>query len=184
MPALKKNEKRLLVVFLVAVFIVINLFVFTKISKVQRSAGTKVNRLEDELLIIGDLLEESDLWHAREAWFATRQPIFDESGQGGATRAEVDEDLLNTVRATARKYAITLEDEKLPEPKEHPYFVQAVARVSGVGSIEGIMRWLYELQKPQEFRAVTFFELKPQKDDPSILSCTMTLERWYGKVEG
>ena len=184
MPALKDNEKRLLGIFLVAVFIVINLFVYTKISKVQRSAENKVKSLQDEMLVIGDLLEEKDLWQARQLWLASKQPVFDDSGERGATRAEVDQDILNTVRATASKFAITLEDEKLPEPEEHPHFVQAIARVSGVGSIEGLMRWLYELQKPQEFRAVTFFELKPQKDDPSILTCTMTLERWYAKVGG
>ena len=61
--------------------------------------------------------------------------------------------------------------------------MQAVERVEGVGSIEAITRWIYELQKPEEFRAVSFFELKPQKDDPSILTCTMRLERWYAKVE-
>ncbi len=184
MPALKTSEKRLLGFFLVAIFIVVNLFVFTKISKVQHSAETRVKKLASELLIMSDLLAERDMWHEREAWFAASQPVFDASGANGATRAEIDEDLLNTVRATARKFSITLEDEKLPEPEEHPFFVQAIARVSGVGSIEGMMRWLYELQKPQDFRAVTFFELKPQKDDPSILTCTMTVERWYAKLEG
>ena len=184
MPALKQSEKRLLVAFLAALFIVVNLFVFTQVSKVQRSAESKVRKLESELLVMGDLLAEGDLWRARESWLAAKQPVFDESGERGATRAEVDEDLLNTIRATARKFAVTLEEEKLPEPEEHPHFVQAVARVSGVGSIEGIMRWIYELQKPQEFRAVTFFELRPQKDDPSILTCEMRLERWYAKADG
>ena len=40
----------------------------------------------------------------------------DLNGTTVITRAEVDQDILNTVRATAMKFGVTVEDEKLPEP--------------------------------------------------------------------
>ena len=184
MLTLKKSEKRLLVAFLAALFAVANFLLYRGVAGVQGRANLKVDKLENEMLLMSDLLAEKELWRAREEWLRSKQPVFDASGERGNSRAEVDEDLLNTVRMTAGKFAVTLESEKLPEPDEHPLYVQAVARVSGTGSIEGVMRWLYELQKPQDFRAVTFFELKAQKDDPSILSCEIQVERWYAKIEG
>ena len=135
-----------------------------------------MRQLELQQLEIGDLLAERELWQARAEWLQTRQPVF-------TTRDQVDLELLGAVRTAAQKHGIELVKETLPEAEDHPQYVEAVARVEAKGDLEAILRWLYELQKPQEFRAVTFFELIPEKEDPTMLNCEAQVERWYAKPE-
>lgn len=182
MPALKKSERNLLVVFLAALFLVANFLLYTQISGVQRRADTQVRRLELELLEMSDLLAEKQMWEVRGSWLETHQPVFDSEGVRGMSESELNLDLLNTVRSESGKLGIELKGEKLLEREEHPHYVQAVVSLQAVGTIEALMRWIFILQKPDQFRAVTSFRLKPEKDDPSVLECNIKVERWYAKA--
>ncbi|MFV1995482.1 MAG: hypothetical protein ACC661_08595, partial [Verrucomicrobiales bacterium] len=134
MPQLKKSEKRLLSAFLAVIFIVFNFFLYTMLAKVQQGAEAEVRRLKLQRLEMEDLLVESELWAQRAQWLGSNQPVF-------TRRDQVDQELLDSIRSAARKYGIDLESEKLPEPKEHPYYVQAVARITAVGDMESVLRW-------------------------------------------
>ncbi len=177
MAALKKSEQRLLGIFLVVCLLVISFFLYTQLSKVQRRADNELRRLQLERLEIADLLADKEFWDRRQEWLRQAQPAF-------TTQEQAAQDLLDTVRGAARSNGIEIESEDLEEPRENEHYQSSVATVKGVADLESVLRWVYQLQTPKDFRAVTRFKLVPEKEDPERVHCEVKVERWYAVAGG
>jgi hypothetical protein len=116
-------------------------------------------------------LQQMPLWAQRQDWIKNHEPLF---GEEGDTRAQV----LNFVVKGARDHHLEIQDQNLGDVQHGPGGVKVNAEVRVKGSMEGLCRWLAELQKPESFYAVDLFSLKADQDQKSV-DCTLRVARYF-----
>jgi hypothetical protein len=116
-------------------------------------------------------LQQAALWKQRAGWIKTNEPPF---GDEGDTRAQV----LNFVVKGARDHHLEIVDQNLGDVQHASGRVKVNAEVNVKGSMEGLSRWLADLQKPASFYAVDFFSLKADADLKSM-DCKLRISRYF-----
>jgi hypothetical protein len=116
-------------------------------------------------------LQKKDLWMQRQAWIKAHEPAF---GDEGDTRAQV----LNAVVKGARDHHLEILEQTLGGVQHGPGGARVNAEVKIKGSMEGLCRWLADLQKPESFYAVGLFSLKADQDQKSMV-CTLQVARYF-----
>ena len=81
----------------------------------------------------------------------------------------------------AQRNQLTINSQRLQpsieDPALHYHRARLELKVSGMEA--GLYRWLSRLHVPEEFRAVTFMQLNPQRDDDTKIDCTVVVEQWF-----
>ena len=171
MRLLTNNEKKLALLLSLALFLFANLIGWNVVSRGVRSLQTRRTRLRNEQLEAANWLAERDTWLARKKWLEAAQPRFKSAG-------EANTNLLETVQSSARRQNVAIYDQSFAEPVKREYYQEIVVKLRVSGTLEGISRWLAELQQPENFHAVTKFSLKSEAE-PSKVKCDLQIARWY-----
>jgi len=166
-----KRERRLLFIFLGAIFILFNLFGVTYLLRREGELKTKLVNLGNERREADSWLKEKDLWEQRKTWMDSKQPKLQSTGEANAA-------LLETIQTSARKQKITIVEQGFGEPNVQPFYQEISVKLKINGSLESITRWLAELQQPANFQAIPSLSLKSDSD-PSKIVCELTVARWY-----
>jgi hypothetical protein len=116
-------------------------------------------------------LQQKPLWTARANWIKDNEPPL---GDEGDTRAQV----LNFVVKGARDHHLEILDQNLGDVVHGTGGAKVTAEVKVKGGMEGLCRWLADLQKPASFYAVDLFSLKADADEKSM-DCTLRLSRYF-----
>jgi hypothetical protein len=116
-------------------------------------------------------LRQMPLWTQRANWIRTNEPLL---GEEGDTRAEV----LASITKSARDHKLEILEQSLGEVEHGPGGAKVNAEVKLKGSMEGLCRWLAELQKPASFYAVGLFSLQADQDQKSMV-CTLRIARYF-----
>jgi hypothetical protein len=176
MAQLKKSERILLTVFGVALFAVVNFFLYLKASAFLLTATDDYERVELLKLESDSLLAEKPLWDERSAWMDQNQPFY-ENGNVAETA------LLGEVNRLAAENNLTVDQQEIGDRNVTPHYHQVETSFTVTGSLGDILRWLHEVQQPGRFRAVMFCELKPEKSDASIVHCSVLVRLNYLSAE-
>ena len=171
MRSLTEKEKRLTLMLLVAVFLAINLFGLTFLSRKRKALEADLFRLRTEQLEAKNWLGEKDLWLERKKWLDDNQPRLKNGGEANAN-------LLETVQSSAQHQKITIVEQGFMEPANKTHYRQVGVKLKVNGTLEDITRWLANLQQPAKFQAVTTLSLKSDAD-PSRMKCELQVVRWY-----
>jgi len=116
-------------------------------------------------------LQQVPLWTQRANWIKDNEPQF---GDADDTRAQV----LNQVVQGARDHHLEIVDQNLGDVQHRTGGAKVNAKITVKGSMEGLSRWLADLQKPASFYAVDLFSLKADADLKSM-DCTLRLSRYF-----
>lgn len=171
MRKLSKSEKRLLVLFLSAIFIVFNLIGLTFLARRQGEFEAKLVSLRSERLEARSWLADKETWAERKEWLAKTQPKLQSIGEANSA-------LLENLQAGVAKHSITILDQAFVDPNPQPAYQEIAVKLKVAGSLEAITRWLVELQQPENFQAIQSFSMKTD-NDPSKIVCELTVARWY-----
>ncbi len=171
MRQVTNREQRLLLIFTVLLFLVLNLFGFSLLSKNRQTLERTVRKLDLERQEARVWMAQKDLWLKRKEWMDHKQPKPDPSGQDSAQ-------LLEFLQQGARQNKITITDQKLLEPRTEAEYREASVRIEVRGSLEPVVRWLAGLQAPERFQAITSLTLKSDAEPPKVI-CNLTIARWY-----
>jgi hypothetical protein len=172
MARLKKSERILLTVFCVALFAVVNFFVYLKASAFLKTAQDEYEQVELSKMEADSLMAEKPLWDERALWLDQNQPFY-ENGNVAETA------LLGDVNRLAAENSLVVDQQEIGDRNVTPHYHQVETSFSVTGSLGDILRWLYEVQQPGRFRAVTFCELKPEKNDASVVHCSVLVRLNY-----
>jgi len=141
----------------------------------------KVKALDSEYEDLELLLAESesvladrDVWLERGNWLAKVQPPFDPEQQ-----KEIQTDLIDTVDKAARESSIEIRKRLLLPVTNTPDATQIGIDVTGYGSLEGMLKWLYALQSPDKVRAIERIDMRPDPRDPEKVQADLRLIRFY-----
>ncbi|HEX5789860.1 MAG TPA: hypothetical protein VFY13_01850 [Luteolibacter sp.] len=171
------REKKLLILFAAAGFIMINLIGLaqfrSKRASIEQERQQAHRRLQTaKLFQQGRQQAQQDM-----EWLEANQPQ-------PAENQDVQVALEALCSAEARKQGLELKDrDVLPsDTTAGRQYHRAKIRFQVSGSEEALYRWCLSISSPKQLRAVTQLILSPSKQDETRIDCTATFEQWFVPV--
>lgn len=177
MTPLKPSEKRLLSIFGVAAFILLNLLGFSWYSKKMQLLEQQASKQETRGRILESMKSRAAEAEQKQAYLAKNLVVYPDD----TTR---DNYLDNFVLDLSRKLDLSLRANQILDPKLEELFHKSRYKGEVTGKWDNVLQFIYELQQPSQFRFVPNLSLKPQKkdatsDEPADVVCVFTLEKWW-----
>ncbi len=172
---MKASEKRLLIALLAMLLlggvVIASDFYFDRRDLLLSEKA----RLEEEWIVIETLFEEKDLWEARAEWLDASQPAF--------TSAEQIEQAIYQEALAKEAEGVTTSKQSLIPTITTADYVQAGVSLTASGELPDVFRWLYELNRPEDFHVVRNLKVAPDKEAPEKVIAQFELLRWYAPPE-
>ncbi len=166
-----KGEKTWLLILVAFVFVSGNFYGYRILAQKQSAlklaeAGLRADQAEAKV----DLLD-ADLWAQRTAWIHDHEPAM---GDEGETHAAV----LAFVKKGADDNKLVVMEQSLNDIQHGEAGTRMNVSIKVKGSMQGLCKWLADLQKPDQFYAVSSFSLKADQDQKSMI-CTLQIARYF-----
>ena len=166
-----KNEKILLAVLVAILFVGGNYFGYRWLAQKQSSLQLAYAQLRADQAEAKIDLQESDLWAQRKAWVSDHEPPL---GDEGDAKAQVLENVLKG----ARDNKLEIMEQSLNDVQHGAGGTRVNVSVKVKGPMQGLCKWLTDLQKPDQFYAISSFSLKADQDLKSMV-CTLQIARYF-----
>jgi Tfp pilus assembly protein PilN len=168
-----KNEKFLLLILAAIIFLGGSYFGYRWLAQKQSSLQLGYLQMKaDQAEAKVDLLE-SDKYAQRQAWIRDHEPAL---GDEGETKAQV----LESVLKGARDNKLEVMEQSLNDTQRGAAGARVNVSVKVKGSMQDMAKWLTDLQKPDQFYAVSRFSLQADQDQKSMV-CTLQIARYFKK---
>jgi hypothetical protein len=177
MRALTSKEKNLLIGLLGALFVLLNVVGLQTFLNRQRVLQSNIVKLEASLAESRGILMQEKFWEERASWLDKNQPVDD------TLSIEDDTKFTEFVETSAKNSGLEYTRKGGgPLPPSGPYAeVYDASQVKG--TMNSLIKWLVELQKPKAFRAIKQLRIKSAPEPPNVI-CDIEVARWFRPVEG
>jgi hypothetical protein len=165
------NEKRLLLLLLLIAFLGGNYYGYLWLAKKQTSLQLDYAQLRADQAEAKVDLQESDLWAQRLAWIHDHEPPITDEGQDHAV-------LLAYVKKGADVNKLDVQDQSLKDIQHGAAGTRMDVSIKVKGSMQDICKWLTDLQKPDQFYAISNFSLNADQDQKSMV-CSLQISRYF-----
>ncbi|MDB6132449.1 MAG: hypothetical protein JWM59_692 [Verrucomicrobiales bacterium] len=177
MTPLKQSEKRLLAVFGIAGFLLINLVGFSWYSKKMLVLDQQRSKLETRSRMLASMKARAPEAEQKQAWLAQHLKAYPDP----TTR---DSYLDNFVIDLSKNLNLELKKNQALEPKLEDLFHKSRYHGEVTGQWGDVLEFIYQLQKPGEFRFVPTISLKSQKkeaasEEAADVVCVFDIEKWW-----
>ena len=171
---MSSREKRLLIFFAIAGFIVLNFlglgFYNSQKAKIMRdrdNAQTKLEIAEQFRANREQVSEEMD-------WLAAHEPP-------EAANQDVQTQLQQLCEKEAKTLGLTIKSQKFPEPDQQDglHYHRSKFEITVSGNEEALYRWFDRLNIPEQMRIATHIRILPNTQDDTKIDCTATIEQWF-----
>jgi hypothetical protein len=177
MRALTAKEQKLLFLLIGALFVLLNIVGLQAFLNRQRLLQSNIAQLRTQLDEHRSILAGKDYWEQRGAWLEANQPV-DDTGT-----VEDDTKFTEFVEVSAKNSGLEY-TRRGGGPLPARGAIAEVYDASTVkGSMEALVKWLSELQKPKDFRVIKQLRIKCTEKPPDVV-CDLEVARWYRPVEG
>lgn len=167
------REKKLLIFFACAGFIVLNFLGFgffqTKRLEVTRARDQARRQLDT-----AEMYRASrEQVQPQMEWLAAHEPE-------PAADQDVKTKLQQLCEREAKETGLEIKSQKLDktDTTEGRHYHRAKLEISVTGKEEALYRWFDRLNVPDQLRAATFIRLSPNKDD-TLIDCKAIVEQWF-----
>lgn len=168
------REKKLLIFFATAGFIVLNFLGF-KLYQTKRDA-VELSRIQArQQLETAEMYRSSrELVNDQMEWLAKHEPE-------PAANQEVQTRLQQLCEREAQGAALTIKSQKpLPtDSTEGRHYHRAKIEISVSGKEQDLYRWFDRLNMPDQLRAATLIRLSPNQKDDTQIDCRAIVEQWF-----
>jgi len=171
-----KNEKALLSVLAAILFAGGNYFGYRWLAQRQSSLQLAYLQLQGDQAEAKVDLRQSDLWAQRKAWTRDHEPVLGDEGDAKAA-------VLAYVLKGARDNKLEIMEQSLNDVQHGAAGTRINVSLKVKGSMQGLCKWLTDLQKPDQFYAISSFSLKADQDQKSMV-CTLQIARYFKNKEG
>ena len=175
MPAwyvrMSARERRLAWMVAGAVFLLINLFVWSKLFNMIGNARVelalkKATREEQALYI-----RERDLWAQRDDWLKKKQPTMK-----GAEEAST---LLDQVKEIAGKHSVLIENPAIGAGDSTPDHQSVFTSFETKSTWAPLVHFLFDIQQPESFVVFESVQLHIDNSDQSMMRGKFKMARWF-----
>ena len=175
MRKLASSERRLLVVFVTAVFIAANLFVVRFWFDKRRDSARAIVASKVKLAEYTSLVSAAEAIDSASAWIAANPPP-------ALTADEASTALLGEVRASAEKAGLAIVEESLLPGTSGPD-KSAVLQTKVGGPFAGFAAFLFGLQRPDAWRSIDRISIRSDKEPPNVIA-EMVVRQHYTEKGG
>lgn len=166
-----KSELRLLVIFGAAVFLALNLFGVRAWMGRKQSIAANIAETRTALEEAKSWMMAADSIKSAQSWMKEHPaPVM--TGEAASTA------LLNAVRAEAEKAGIKVVEETLLQASPGSQGSSALLQTKLSGPFAGVARFLFELQSPIAWRAVSKMTIRSDAEPPNVVM-DMEIRQYY-----
>jgi hypothetical protein len=168
------REKKLLIFFATAGFIVLNFAAYgwyaktnTRIAVEKQTARTQLDTAEMFRISREQVLDEMD-------WLAEHEPE-------PAAYQDVQTSLQQLAEREARATGLTIKSQKLlpTDTTSGVHYHRAKVQLNVTGSEEALYQWFFRIKSPEEFRSATHIRISPNREDDTMIDCIADIEQWF-----
>jgi hypothetical protein len=168
---LTKSEKRLSILFGLAVFAMASFYGISYLLDTENNLARQLSELEATGKTNQIWLREKQFWLTRKQWIDRQQPRV-------VTGKVPQSELLQAVTASAQANQLVIQEQSFAELKNTANYQSVAVKLKLSGNLENVVKWLAELQQPEKFQAVTNFSLKSEEQPPKV-NLELEVARWY-----
>jgi hypothetical protein len=167
------SEKRLLTIFGIAIFIVVNLFGITQVKGLFQKQEKEKLKAQQELKLSEMAMDRRSEVQPQMKWLAENEPQ-------PVSKQTAESNLMDFVTKTATELGLEIKNPTSePTDTTSVHYHRAKVNLRVTGSEEALYRWIDKLQVPKDFRGVTSLELSPNKEDDTKIDAKLLIEQWF-----
>ncbi len=171
---MSSREKRLLMFFAAAGFIILNVLAvnFFKAKK------TEIWNQRDQALL---KLETAERFSASRDQVSEEMDWLSQHEPETAANQDVQTKLQQFCEQEAKTAGLTIKTQKpLPtDAIEGAHYHRAKMEITVNGTEEALYRWFDRLNIPEQMRMATRIRVSPNTQDDTKIDCTATVEQWF-----
>jgi len=170
------REKKLLIFFGAAGFIVLNFLAFAQYQAKRLEFDRSLEEARRQLETAKMFSASRELVTDQMDWLASHEPQ-------PADKQVVQTNLDKLCETEAKNAGLEVTSQKPLETDttSGTHYHRAKVQFTVSGREEDLYRWFDRLNVPDQLRAATFIRLSPNKDDTKI-DCTAIVEQWFVPV--
>lgn len=170
------REKKLLTLFLIAGFLIVNVFLYTfyknKKNLYKSNLDSAKSQLEQAILF----RESSSEFAEQMAWLAEKEPK-------PATYQDTQNALQLFAETQAKNFGLTVKSqEPLPTDDSGVHYHRAQVKINLTGKEEALYKWFDAINDPNIFRTALQIRMTPNSKDDTLIDCSATLSQWFPPV--
>jgi hypothetical protein len=170
------REKKLLTLFLIAGFLIVNVFLYTFYKN-------KKNLYEGDLASAKSQLEQAILFRESSSEFAEQMAWLAEKEPKPATYQDTQNALQLFAETQAKNFGLTVKSqEPLPTDDSGVHYHRAQVKINLTGKEEALYRWFDAINDPNIFRTALQIRMTPNSKDDTLIDCSATLSQWFPPV--
>jgi len=151
MPRINQREALLLKVFGGLIALAVIVVAITFFQRWVRTNRETVRSLQEQVTKAQFWMERQEELNQKEAWLEEYyRPI--------GVRNDAVSDFIEQVQAAAARYQLELSGQDIIEPEQDSNNIRM--RVAVTSTVQPLVQWLNELQKPEDLIAIPQFELR------------------------
>lgn len=170
---MSSREKKLLIFFATAGFLVLNFLAIGLFQKKQLEVETQRNQARVKL-------------DTAEMFRASREQVVDEMDwlakhePEPAANQDIQTQLQQLCEREARTAGLTIKTQKpLSTDTTGAHFHRAKIQLTVNGEEQALYQWFDRLNIPEQFRSASSIRISPNKEDDTKIDCTATIEQWF-----
>jgi hypothetical protein len=169
------RERRLALIVAGALFLLINLLVWSKLFAVLGNARAELAlrraaREEQSLY-----MKEKDLWARRDLWLKQRQPTLKSAVEAST--------LLDQVKEVAGKHNVLIEKPAIGAGDSTSDHQSVFASFETKSPWPPLVRFLFDVQQPESFAVFESVQLQIDSADPTMMRGKFKIARWFAPSE-
>ncbi len=167
------REKKLLTLFLIAGFLILNVFLYTFYKN-------KKNLYDSDLTSAKSQLEQTILFRESSSEFAEQMAWLAEKEPKPATYQDTQNALQLFAETQAKNCGLTVKSqEPLPTDDSGVHYHRAQVKINLTGQEQALYRWFDAINDPDIFRTALQIRMTPNSKDDTLIDCSATLSQWF-----
>lgn len=168
------REKKLIVFFSLAGFVILNFLAFNFAKSMRADVDSQTKLATDQLVTAENFQKSREQVTEEMEWLAEHEPQ-------PATNQEVQTRLQQVVESEARNAGLTIKPGQKPLPTDTTgkNYHRAKIEISVTGTEESLYRWFDSLNVPDQFRVTSQSRLTPNAQDDTKIDFKGIVEQWF-----
>jgi hypothetical protein len=175
MPAwylgMNPRERRLAWMVAGAIFLLINLLVWSKLFSILTNARAEVALRKAAREEQSIYIKEKDLWARRDQWLKQHQPTLKSAGDASI--------LLDQMKDIAGKHNVLIEKPAIGAGDATADHQSVFASFETKSPWPPLVHFLYDVQQPESFVVFESIQLQIDNADPTMMRGKFKVARWF-----
>ena len=168
---LNRRERVLMAIVAGAIFLLVNLFVWSSLLGGARRARADLVSREAVRTQQNVFLKEQKMWARRDEWLQKNQPTLKSPVEASA--------LLDQIKQAASKQSIVIENPAIGSGDATPNYQAVFASVEVKSPWPPLVHFLYDVQQPEAFIVFESVNLAIDSSDPTLMRGKFKIARWF-----